>query len=146
MYLSQNFSLEELIFSPTAIRYGLKNIPGEKEKENLINLCKYILEPVRLLVNSPIIITSGYRSREVNKLIGGATNSQHITGQAADLTAKGYAVKQLFDLIKSNPYIQYDQMINEFDGSWLHISWAKNPRRQSMIAINRNGQTIYKAA
>ncbi len=83
MKLSPNFSLEELTFSQVASRRGLNNTPSDKVKDNLERLA-FFLEQIRKLFNKPLLISSGYRSREVNEAVGGSKTSQHCEGCAAD--------------------------------------------------------------
>ena len=79
------FTLSELCNSNTAKKNGINNIPNSTQKANLYQLIKNILDPVRECYGAPIYVNSGFRSPEVNKLVGGAANSQHLTGQAADI-------------------------------------------------------------
>lgn len=96
--MSKNFSLQELIKSDTAKKHGINNEPNEQERKNLILLTDQILQPVRDRLGKPIIVTSGYRCRELNKKVGGSKTSQHMKGEAADL--KCFDNKILFELIK----------------------------------------------
>lgn len=129
MYLSKNFTLEELIKSPTAKRFKIDNTPGTKEAENLRNLCTKILQPIRDKYGKPITINSGYRCPRVNALIKGAKTSDHIYGAAADiqtLSDNKKDNKALFDLIESmvkKGEIVVRQLIDEFDYNWIHISY-----------------------
>lgn len=113
MVLSPHFTLQELSYSSTAIRKGISNIPSSIEIENLTALCHQLLEPLRADLDRPIKITSGYRCEKLNKLIGGAKNSQHIEGKAADIRVEGISTEELFQLIKDT--YDYDQLIQEFD-------------------------------
>ena len=76
----KHFTLRELVKSDTAIRKGIKNIPNRQEEQNLTNLVDKILDPLREAYGKPIIVTSGFRCEELNKLIGGSKTSQHRTG------------------------------------------------------------------
>ena len=141
MKLSPHFTLEELYYSPTAIRRGIDNTPPDDVRENLRVLCTTILEPIRSLANQGIIITSGYRRLLLNSIIGGSLSSQHITGKAADIHGETLSVTDLYNLIKGSS-IPFDQLIHEFD-SWVHVSWDLKPRKQCLIATKENGKTIY---
>lgn len=144
MKLSPNFSLEELSRSDYAIRHGLDNTPDAKAIKNLKRLA-VVLEQVRAVCESPIIVTSGYRSPATNAGIGGSKASQHIFGCAADIRALrmkiGDVMKRIF---KSD--VQYDQLILEFD-SWVHISIPNesgaDPRKQAFI-IDKAGTRPYR--
>jgi hypothetical protein len=131
MNLSEHFTLEEMIFSQTAVRHGITNLPGPAEIENLRALCAGVLEPLRLLARRPLHITSGYRSPELNRRIGGAVTSQHCRGEAADLVAPGLTVEQLIELV-ARARLPVDQAIHE--GTWLHVSHtARRPNRGEFL-------------
>ena len=143
--LTPHFTLEELIVSQTAVRHGLNNKPSAAVRQSLLELCVNVLEPLRVLAGQPITVSSGYRSVAVNAMIGGAPNSQHIKGEAADINCPAIGQQALFDLIrKSN--LPFDQVIDEFK-SWVHVSYtSKRPnRRQPLKARKVNGATKYTA-
>ena len=89
MQLSKHFKLSEFTKSQIAARNGIKNLPGSGEVKNLENLCYEILEPVRAKFDRPILITSGFRSLEVNRKLGSSDSSQHVKGQAVDFEIPG---------------------------------------------------------
>lgn len=123
MKITENFSLYELCKSDTASIKGIKNEPSEKEKANLIKLCKDILQPIRDKYGKPITITSGFRCIALNRAVGGSPTSQHVEGQAADIICENN--KELFELIVKmikNGEIKVGQLINEKNYSWIHIS------------------------
>lgn len=113
MELSTHFTLQEFVTSNTAIRKGIDNTPSAEVVKNLRELCNQVLEPLREKLTKPIKVTSGYRSEKLNKLIGGAKNSQHIEGKAADIQVTGMTIEELFLFCKDN--LNYDQLIQEFD-------------------------------
>ena len=139
MKLSQHFSLEEMTKSQTASRKGINNTPGEKEIENLKQLCEHVLEYIRVRFGKPITVNSGYRGPALNKAIGGAKNSQHMTGQAADIEIVGVDNKVLFSWIKDN--MEFDQLILEYykegipDSGWVHVSWNSQGNRKQVLTI-----------
>lgn len=144
MKLSENFTLEEMLQSQTAVRLVVKEQfePSHAVIENLKKLCVNVLEPLRILLKMPINITSGYRCKRLNKLIGGANTSQHIQGKAVDFKVHGYDIEMLFDLISSSG-IKFDQVIQEFD-SWIHISFSDGENRnEKLMAIKKGGKTQY---
>ena len=98
MKISDNFTFEEMINSPTAKKNGINNTPDEKSKANIIRLVKEVLQPLRDEYQKPIVVTSGYRCYQLNKLVGGSTTSQHQLGQAADIISKNNS--DLFNLAK----------------------------------------------
>jgi len=144
MKLSPNFNLEELTFSQVASRRGIDNTPSDKVKDNLERLA-FFLEQVRKVFNKPFLISSGYRSREVNESVGGSKTSQHCEGCAADFNVKGMSPNAVVRAIV-DANIPYDQVILEFD-SWVHISVptvkGSPPRKQALI-IDNNGKREYK--
>jgi hypothetical protein len=144
MKLSHNFSLEEFTFSNTAIRKGIDNTPDEKHIANLQALCVHILQPLRDKLGKEIRINSGYRCKELNRVIGGAKNSQHIEGKAADIQVIGVETDELFNFIRRN-FAEYDQLIHE--QKWVHISWnGFNNRNQVLYAFFGKGGVKYMPA
>jgi uncharacterized protein YcbK (DUF882 family) len=144
MQLSEHFTLEELTRSEVAERKGLDNTPNASEVANLIRLAG-LLEEVRALLNKPILLNSGFRSKAVNDSVGSKDTSQHRIGCAADIRVPGMTPKQVVEAcIEAN--IGYDQIIEEF-GSWTHISVpntaATAPRRQALV-IDRQGARPFK--
>jgi hypothetical protein len=150
--LSKNFTLEEFTFSPTAIKKGISNKPTALDVSNMEALCEHVLEPLREWLNEGsrkkvgIKISSGYRSRQLNEIIGGSKSSQHMTGQAVDFDL-GEKCADVFQYIREN--LEFDQMIWEFGNDnqpdWIHVSYAKNGnRKQCLRAYRLNGKTQYK--
>lgn len=125
-----NFSLSELIKSDVAKRNNINNFPDVNSLDNLLNLIFYCLQPVRNLLKKPVIITSGYRNKRLNKLVGGVINSQHISGCAADFVVFGLENDKIISLIKQSS-IEFDQLINE--KNWIHISYVKNKNRKQIL-------------
>ena len=125
MKLSNNFKLNELIYSSTAEANGINNYPSNREIDNLIRLCVNVLQPIRNLWGKPIYINSGYRNPILNRLVGGSTTSAHMTGCAADITVGNKEDnKKLFETIKflhQEGDIEFDQLISEKDCQWIHI-------------------------
>lgn len=147
MKLSDNFSLGEFLVSQTAARHGLDMTPSDSVIANLKRLCRDVLQPLRDDLRAPIIITSGYRPAELNRMIGGSPNSQHITGQAADIRAVGYLPVDVFELATGLD-LPIDQAIEEFQ-SWVHLSIpaaGEPPRRQLLSAVREDGRTVYREA
>ena len=139
MNISTHFSLDEFTHSQTAARQGIDNAPGA---EVILRLQRTALglELVRTLLGAPIIISSGYRSPALNKAVGGAANSQHMTGEAVDFTCPGFGTPaQVVAAIKRST-IPFGQAIVEFD-RWTHISFDQNNRRQALV-IDANGTRL----
>ena len=131
--------------SQTAARRGIDNTPPPVVVERLQALCVNVLEPLRALARAPIHITSGYRSQRLNRAIGGASTSQHVLGEAADLVMPGLGSGEIFNLIRRSG-LDFDQMIEE--GTWIHLSYTtRRPnRRECLRAWFINGKAYYQAA
>jgi hypothetical protein len=123
-----HFTIEELYASKTAKDKGINNMPSVREMVNLIYLAAYVLEPLRKAMGEPIKIGSGFRCQQLNRAVGGVSNSQHLTGQAADLCIDGDLKKgkRWFNYIKD--HLPFDQLIWEHNpktGSyWVHVSFV----------------------
>lgn len=127
--LSEHFTLEEFTRSQTAVAKGFDNTPTIDIVWNLCALVTLVLEPMRQELGQPVIISSGYRCPELNKAIGGVTNSFHLTGRACDIKVTNNALgQQMFDIIKRNPYV--DKILYEHSASskWLHVQISTAPR------------------
>jgi zinc D-Ala-D-Ala carboxypeptidase len=135
MQLTKHFTLEELLESQTARRWGIKEQfnPPEGVIDNLKLLCVNILEPLRKYIGRPIVISSGYRCAEVNKRVGGQPTSQHLKGQAADIHALGMTNADLFWAVKEVG-LPFSQEIWEFgtkvEPAWVHVSYDGGTRHQ----------------
>lgn len=134
---TKNFSYDELIASATAKRLGLDNTPTPEEKERLRQLAEDILQPIRDAWRAPIVVTSGFRSEEVNKAVGGVKNSQHRLGEAADIKVGGKdRNKKLFNLIYkliSTGKIKVGQLIDEYNYQWIHVSLPRKNKENNQI-------------
>ena len=124
MNLSQYFKLEEFEFSDTAKAKGINNSIPKDLIPNVIRLHDNVLYPLRKLVGCPVRITSGYRCAELNKAVGGANNSGHLTGRCADIHVNGMTAKELYNFIKKSG-VKYRQCILE-SNSWVHIDYKKD--------------------
>ncbi len=141
MQLSEHFAFEEFIFSQTAVRNGIDNTPNQQQIQNLRALCESVLEPIRTLIKQPLHISSGYRSPQLNKAIGGATNSQHMEGKAADIVCLAMDTPTLFkQIVRSG--IVFDQLI--FEGTWVHVSYNPPGNRAEILkATFQGGRATY---
>lgn len=147
MNLSDHFTLEELTFSQIALRRGLANTPNEDQIDHLRLLCENVLEPARsFLGGNPIIITSGFRSKALNKIIGGAVDSVHPEGLAADIHVPEWKIEDVFDALRIAQKIVYDQIILECN-AWVHISNPRpgvRARREMLRARGTPGNWTYE--
>lgn len=123
------FTLEELCRSNTAQQRKIKNVPGKQQEAALAALVNNVLDPLREKFGRPIIVSSGFRSTELNKAVGGAPTSQHMKGEAADIyTGTKEGNKELFNLIKNN--LPFDQVIDEKNYSWIHVSYRADGKNR----------------
>ncbi|MBQ3959334.1 MAG: peptidase M15 [Muribaculaceae bacterium] len=126
----KHFTINELTRSATAQRLGIDNTPPAEALAHLEALVEHVLDPLREAWGGPIHVNSGYRCRALNKAVGGAAGSQHMRGEAADITvgsrldnARLYRLLQQLDL-------PVDQAINERDFAWIHVSYGPRHRRE----------------
>ncbi len=143
MILSSNFVLAEFVTSQEAERKGIDNTPSDEVVANLTALCEKVLEPLRQMLG-PVRVSSGYRSPALNTAIGGAKNSQHLTGHAADISINGRSLDEVYNWIYENT--PFDQVIREFPpGGWVHVSYDANKgRRTGLLATRKEGKTVYE--
>lgn len=128
------FSIKEMTKSNTATAEGIDNTPDQTITNNLIKLIEAVLDPLREWYGKPITVNSGYRCEALNKAIGGAKSSQHMLGEAADITVGSKEENEkLFDYIKDN--LEFDQLINESDFSWVHVSYREGRLRKQVLEL-----------
>ena len=156
---SSYFTISELTASATALREGIDNRPTESAYHLLHVLVDQLLDPIREAWGEPIVVSSGYRCKELNALVGGAKNSHHMLGCAADITApllspqggkksstmsehlplgggREGANRRLFNLIQQMQQegkIRFTQLIWEGNGRWIHISYVPSDLRCQVI-------------
>ena len=130
--LTTHFTLSEFTRSETAQAKGIDNTPSLEAVSNLQYLCQQVLEPLRVWLGKPIVINSGYRSSQLNQLVGGVSNSQHLTGEAADIRLPDKATGQLYaEYILE--HCRFDQLLFEQNAKgtcWLHVSCKRKGNRQ----------------
>lgn len=131
--MTEHFKLNEFIKSSTAKRLKISNIPTDLHLINLNYIAEY-LEEIREKYGKPMIIASGYRSKELNKIVGGSKTSYHLLGLAVDIDNGKEENKILFELILNNiNELPIDELINEYNYDWIHISFSPRnckPKRQ----------------
>ncbi|MCQ2058658.1 MAG: D-Ala-D-Ala carboxypeptidase family metallohydrolase [Bacteroidaceae bacterium] len=136
------FTLGELCKSTTATKQGIRNTPTAVQIRRLTALTDNVLDPLREAFGAPIVVNSGFRSNTLNAAVGGAANSQHVTGEAVDIEAYTRTRednKRLFDLILSLG-LPFDQLINEFDYDWVHVSFRETGNRREVLAAHKSGK------
>lgn len=134
MKLTENFSLHEFIYSPTAEANGFDNRASVAVVANLQALCTNVLQPLRNHFNRPVKVTSGYRCLELNRKLGSKDSSQHRTGNAADLIVTGVPLLEVFEYLRTT--LPFDQLLletNKKGSQWIHVSYLPNGynRRQA---------------
>jgi hypothetical protein len=133
--ISKHITLNEAILSPTAIRAKLNNTPNEIELEAMKHVANNLFEPLRVWYGNPIKINSFFRNNALNSLVKGSKTSQHKKGEAIDITAGNKIEnKKLFDWLTTSG-IEFDQVINEYDFTWVHISLKKSGNRKQILVI-----------
>lgn len=134
MRISDHISYEEATRSQTAVRFKIDNSPDAETLERMKVVANACFEPLRKFYGKPLIVSSFYRCEKLNKKIGGSKTSQHITGEAIDIdTGSREENKRLFDWAVAN--LQYDQIINEYDYSWVHISYRLGANRNQVLKV-----------
>jgi hypothetical protein len=133
--LTANFNLWEFLYSETAVKYGLLDEQLKITEHDILNLkrlCENVLQPLRNEMHESIRINSGYRSKALNDKIGGAANSEHMQGKAADIYVPG-KMQQAFNTIKSK--YKFRQLINEKNLTWIHVSYDEFDNKKQVLDL-----------
>lgn len=126
------FTIKELCRSNVADVRRIENKPNATQEMALTALVDNVLDPLRERFGRPIIVSSGFRSKDLNGAVGGAKASQHMKGEAADIYAgTKQGNRELFELIRK--YLPFDQLINENDFSWVHVSYRADGKNRGQI-------------
>ena len=155
--LTPHFRLREFTESATAEKHGIANVPDADAVENLKQLCEHTLEPLREALGLPVVVTSGFRTKELNDLLAhSSSTSQHMQGRAADFWVKGHTettesteiasqrelLVAAFKLILVDPKIDFDQLI--LYPSFIHVSYVSKERnRRGILLAQGNGKLGY---
>lgn len=132
--ISRDFTWEEMTYSRVAVENGVLNEPSFEVRLLMIELVKRLLQPLRVAYGKPIAITSGYRSPEVNRLVGGVPSSQHVKGEAADCYVPD--PKVLLDVLLFSK-LPFDQAILYKQKKFLHLSLRVNGENRYQVIINK---------
>jgi zinc D-Ala-D-Ala carboxypeptidase len=142
--MTPHFTLDELTASETAERNGWDNTPNEQELANLQRLAEFLEDVKEALGGKPIMVSSGYRGKQVNDAVGSKDSSQHRVGCAVDFRVPGLTPDQVVRAIIASG-LPYDQVIREFD-RWTHLSVPNTPeaapRKQALI-IDKAGTRAF---
>ena len=143
-HLTEHFTLEELTHSDAAVRHGWDYIPNGDEIANLTRLAQLLEQVKKAVGGKPVMINSGFRSKQVNDSVGSKDSSQHRLGCAADIRVPGMTPRQVVDACIAAK-VPFDQIILEFD-AWTHISVANTPDkdlRHAKLVIDKAGTRNY---
>ena len=142
--MTPHYTLDELTASETAERNGWDNTPNEQELANLQRLAEFLEDVKEALGGKPIMVSSGYRGKQVNDAVGSKDSSQHRVGCAVDFRVPGLTPDQVVRAIIASG-LPYDQVIREFD-RWTHLSVPNTPeaapRKQALI-IDKAGTRVF---
>lgn len=128
------FTIEEMTKSSTATANGIDNTPSEEGVLKLQKLIEAVLDPLREWYGKPIRVNSGFRCEALNEAVRGSDTSQHRLGEAADITVGSKTENEkLFNYIKDN--LPFDQLINESNFSWVHVSYREGRLRKQVLAL-----------
>jgi hypothetical protein len=133
----KEFTLEEMTVSQTAARHDIDNVPKGKVLDNLASTAHHMVAVRKLLGGKPIIVSSGYRSPDLNAKVGGSNTSAHTLGWAVDFICPGFGKPLEIAETIAESDIEFDQLIHEFN-SWVHISFDPRKRGQ-LLTINKSG-------
>jgi hypothetical protein len=132
--ISKHISFAEATHSPTAEKLGINNNPNEEQLKAMQLVAEKCFEPLRTWYNKPIKINSFFRSDLLNRAVKGSLTSQHKKGEAIDIDAGSKEEnKKLFEYIKN--HLDFDQVINEYNYSWVHVSYSKTKNRKQILII-----------
>lgn len=143
MQLSKYFTLEEFTNSETARARGINNTPPAEVVVNIVRLHDNVISKIRKNLGHPVIITSGYRCAALNSAVGGASNSQHVSGQACDFVVQGQSCEAIVNWCRQN--LVFDQLILEQpnNAKWVHISYNIDSNRKQVLKYNGKTYTAY---
>lgn len=148
--MANYFTMEELLYSATALKKGIRNQTTQEIENNLMMLRATILNPAREWLGQPIYVTSGFRHPSVNKAIVGtgvSKTSQHMKGEAADITTGDKeANARLFVYIRD--CLGFDQLIDENNLAWIHVSYVSDGSRKNRMQVLEivDGKTVWGGA
>ncbi|MBQ9639122.1 MAG: peptidase M15 [Bacteroidales bacterium] len=134
---TEHFTMSEMLYSETAVKKKIWNGATREQEQNLQALMSVVLEPLRLKYGKPITVSSGFRNEEVNKAVGGVATSQHMAGEAADITAGSTSENRKLARLIVEMHLPFDQLIDENGYKWVHVSFKR-------VGFNRGQVLRYK--
>jgi Uncharacterized protein conserved in bacteria len=129
------FTIDELCSSPTATAEKINNTPTSVVKSNLVGLVNNVLDPLREAYGKPIHVNSGYRCPALNKAVGGVSNSEHLTGNAADISIGGPKENKMLFYLIQKLNLPFRQLLWEHGGTWVHVSYNPNDIKREVKNI-----------
>ena len=142
--ISKHISYKEATHSDTAKRKKITNKPKAEHIENMELIAEKVFEPLREWVEHPIKVNSFYRCEKLNKGLRSSGSSQHLTGNAIDITSMGGKTNlEMFHFIKDN--LDFDQLIWEYgvEPRWLHVSYKNKKDNRKLVLITKK-KGIYR--
>lgn len=137
----KHFTISEMLKSETAIQRKLWNGATVGQEANLVSLIDNVLDPLREAFGRPIIVNSGFRCVQLNNLVAGASNSQHVKGQAADITAGSREGNRELMRLAVSLGLPFDQLVDEKNFSWVHISHNGDKSEQRGEILRYDGKS-----
>lgn len=132
--ISKHISYNEATRSQTATRLKIDNTPSQEVLEAMELVAEKCFEPLRDWYAKPLTVSSFFRCEKLNKKTGGSATSQHVKGEAIDIDTGDKDNNMLiFDWLKDN--VEFDQLINEYDYSWVHVSYSKRKNRKQILIV-----------
>lgn len=133
----RHFTLSELTRSTTATLHGIDNNPTSEVVANITALVDNVLDPLRDAYGSPLLVTSGYRCKALNRAVGGVANSDHLRGMAADITTGNTVANRRLFQLAIDLKLPFKQLIDENCFSWVHISYDPNDIRRQVLSLRK---------
>lgn len=149
IYISEFITYDEAVKSKTALRLGIKNEPNDEQLLNMRHVAQTIFDPVRKFVGGPLLVSSFFRSKELNSAVPGSSKtSQHMKGEAIDLDADGYLYGSnlaIFEFIRRN--LDFDELISEYPDefgspAWIHVSAKRIGINQKEVLVKLKSRYI----
>lgn len=144
MKLTDNFTLREVEYSHTAVYLGIDNAAPHDVISNARRFAQAVLQPIRTKIGLPFDISSWYRSPALNKAVGGATTSSHLSAMAVDFTIRGMTAQETFEAVLvalKDLRIPFDQLIVEHNtktgARWVHLAWRKQGNRNEHFSLTK---------
>lgn len=137
---TEHFTMSEMLHSDEAVRRRIWNGANREQETNLQALMSAVLEPLRQRYGRPITVLSGFRNETLNRVVGGVRNSQHLKGEAVDITTGSKLENQRLARLVVEMRLPFDQLIDEAGYAWVHVSYKRIGDNRGQILRMRNGK------